>query len=73
MDWILLAVGWLAYGVPAYGLTLAYFHREFPQEANESDAIVFFFAVFIGALGPVGLIVAFIKSKWGQHGLMWKQ
>ena len=73
MEWILLAVGWIVCGVPAYGLTLAYFHREFPQEANESDAIVFSFAVLIGALGPAGLIITFIKSSWGKHGLMWRQ
>ena len=66
MIWIIgvpVLVIWITSGALAYGITLAYFQREFVIIADRhynSDATL---AFITGLLGPVGLAIAYGSSK----------
>lgn len=66
---ILIVLFWVVCGFFAYGKTFAYFQRKYPLIAamdEESDRA---FALLMAITGPVGLIVALLKS---EHGMGWR-
>ncbi len=71
MIFVIIATLWIACGVLAYGLTLAFFQRKFPLIAADDYWDDVLFAVFIGTLGPIGLFTALV-SGGTKHGVKWK-
>lgn len=53
-------VFWVACGVPAYGLNLAFFQRGYPGLAEEDYRMDLARAVTSGVLGPLGLLATLI-------------
>ncbi len=73
MEWIIIILfGWLVCGILGYGITFGDMQGSFPTIAEDGYRRHFTFAVFIGLLGPAGLIVSFFMSSFVEHGLKWK-
>ena len=76
MNYILIAAGWLVCGVLAYGVTLGDYLWQTEKGGSSLDPEWkrndLSFSVFIGLLGPLGLLVSFFLSGFAQHGLRWK-
>lgn len=75
MWWFVFAGAWLAFGVPAYGLTLAYFQREYPDLAERDWWVDVMRATEALLLGPAGLLGTLlflrINTRGGlRHGFM---
>lgn len=72
---LLIALGlllmWLTCGICAYGLTFAYFQRQWPALAEEKYGSDFKFALLTGTLGPFGLYVSLLDYGT-RHGFKWK-
>ncbi len=64
---ILLSILWIICGLLAYGFTFSFFQKEFPPIAIKDKKKDKSFALMIGLLGPIGLVVMII-SKGYKHG-----
>ncbi len=62
---------WLICGILAYGLTFAYFQRQYPTLAETEYESDFRFALSAGMAGPIGLGVCLLSGDW-RHGFKWK-
>lgn len=60
------AAVWAGCGLLAYGITLAYWDAEHPGWDNTG------MAQSTALAGPIGLLVAFVKSDFAKHGLKYK-
>lgn len=73
---LLLGVAWVVTGGVAYGIALGAHRweteRAAPYLGPEWKRRDLLFSVFLGLLGPVGLVVAFLASGFARHGLRWK-
>lgn len=67
-----IIVGWILCGVVAYGISLGYWQNEWKELASRHARPDVRMSVFMGTLGPVGLIVIFFFSSRVKHGLLWK-
>ena len=59
---------WLVCSLLSYGAILAFFEREYVDRTNiywYENRII---AVLICISGPVGLLLAFVATKWFMHG-----
>lgn len=64
---------WGLCGFLAYGLTLAYFQREFPLIASDYRRSDVRFASVMAVAGPLGLAAATICVLiTSHHGFMWR-
>lgn len=69
MEWVILgAAAWFGCGFLAYGLTLAYFWREYPINAEHRRGVHHAFAALMFVSGPFGLFTALFGK---HHGFMW--
>ena len=66
----IIILGWLLSGALAYTGTVAYFRKEFLTGDNYRMDIGL--GVFLGLLGPLGLLVVTLESDFFKHGLMWR-
>ena len=70
---LLFVVLWVACGVISYGMTFAYFQREFPTLAEEhyrkhvGSALS---SVFFGLIGILAIVAC--GWRWRKHGLKWR-
>lgn len=62
-DWVLLAVGWAACGVVAYGLTFHYFQATWPGLAHADIRGDHEIAWVFAAMGPIGLVVSLVCGR----------
>lgn len=53
----LIILGWTACALLCYGLTFATFQREFPRSTKSGEEGDFVFSIFMGILGPIGLVI----------------
>ena len=70
MIWI---VTWIICGTISYGVNFAVLQREYPTSAEEFQTADQFFSMFVGSLGPIGLIATMMAvSVCGIkfHGFM---
>ena len=67
-------LGYIASGVLAHGLNVAYFQRRWPTIAKTYLRADFRDGVFVGLFGPIGLTFTilhlFIHREFFSHGLM---
>ncbi len=68
----LILGGWALCGVLAYGATFAEFEREFQEIAEECRPQHRAFALYMGCLGPIGLLIACLGSRCFRHGFKWR-
>ena len=68
--WYWLAIGWAVCGFLAYGRTLAYFQRNWPDIADKGRAADIYKACLMAVIGPIGLVIAMLLSD--SHGFMWR-
>lgn len=61
---------WLICGVLTFGITLAYFTREYPGLTDRGDVV---FALCLSVIGPLGLLVSVLMSGGVKHGLCFKR
>jgi hypothetical protein len=60
----LISAGWLACGIAAMGLCMAYFQRKWPQLAEEDYAKDLAYGLVLGLFGgPVSLIAVSITCR----------
>ena len=59
-------------GVLTYGITYAYFQREYPRTGDASYREDAGFALTLGLLGPITLIPAFFNSGFAKHGFKFR-
>lgn len=65
---VAFVLAWIGCGVLGYGYTIGYLHGKFPTvPLDESDIG---FARYIGIMGPIGLLVAWMMSSF-KYGWMW--
>jgi len=69
----LFMVIWTICGVLTYGITLAYFQRNYPEIAKEDYREDVGFSVLFGIVGPIGLFVSLWGSGFAKHGLMYRR
>ncbi len=69
--WVYIVI-YMITGIFGYGITFASMQGMFPDLAEEGYRGDFTFAVFVGLLGPVGLIAMLFMSSFVKHGLKWK-
>lgn len=62
---------WVICGILAYGLTFAYFQREFSVSSGVDYFIYCGVATYMGILGPIGLIIHLTLGNC-KHGFKWK-
>lgn len=67
-----LIAGWIGCGILAYGATFAYFQGRFASIAHLCRTGDRIFAIFIGILGPIGLLLATILGVFFRYGLKFK-
>lgn len=73
MMWIFAAIAiWIACGILAYGMDLAYFQRKFPAIAEESYRQDRINALVPALSGPIGLSVTWMCTK-AEYGLMYRK
>jgi hypothetical protein len=72
----IIVVLWYACGMLAYGITYAFFQREFPRIADENRQIDRRIALLMAVCGPLGLIMVSFSGafKHGRlkHGFKWR-
>ena len=66
---ILSIAVWTVLGLLAYGLSFAYWQREFPTLAKRDRAADKRKSLILALAGPVGLVVILIYSGDGKHGV----
>jgi hypothetical protein len=66
---------WIPCSILAFGMTLAYFQREYPIFRNLPGEYTddLFVAWFTALLGPVGPLVAISQGWKRSHGLMYRR
>lgn len=62
---------WAAFGLAAYAASVADFQRSFPDQAKRGLAGDRWFSLYIGVLGPAGLIAVFFFTA-SNHGRPFK-
>lgn len=67
---LIFCIVWIACGAMTYAGTLAHFQRKFPTIAADSLDGDRRFAFTMGLMGPIGLLVAAMLSRF-QYGLKW--
>ena len=67
-----LVAGYIVCSVLAYGLTFADVQAAWPRIAVEKYREDMGFAMMIGLTGPIGLVISFLMSGLGQHGLKFR-
>lgn len=65
---ILIIILYVISGVFAFGGTLGYFQREYPESAVEDYWSDFLLACFLGLTGFSGFLVCWLKGGF-EHGL----
>jgi hypothetical protein len=63
MNLAVAVIAYIACGIVGYGITFGYFQNEFQTVAREWRTVYRCFAVFVGLLGPVGILVCAVKAK----------
>lgn len=69
MTTALIIAGWVLCGFFAYGRTLAYFQKAFPELANQDRETDRNCALIMAFMGPIGLMTGLMLSR---HGFMWR-
>ena len=69
---IVLLLAWIPCGVLAYGLTLGFFQNRFASIAYKKRTADQVLAATYAILGPIGLFVAALGSRFGAYGLRWR-
>lgn len=59
---------WFGLGAIAYPMCFGYFQNKYPSIAREYYWVDMRFALFIGFMGPCGLVVSLICSEGGRYG-----
>ena len=62
-------IAYLICGFFAWGVTFAYFRKEFPKKDYRTHIRQ---AALVALAGPVGLATAYVLSGFAKHGLRWK-
>ena len=70
--WILFSLGWLVCSILTYGITLAYFQREYYLISEQGYVGDVLFAIFLSLTGPFGLLVSYWLSGFARNGLKFK-
>jgi hypothetical protein len=70
---VAIIIAWAICSVISYGITLAYFQRNWPSHADEGYWQDVGFALFFSLFGPAALIVALFKSGLAMHGLQYRR
>jgi hypothetical protein len=60
---------YIACGVLAYGLTVAYFQQHYYSVRRASDSRS---ALLLAVTGPALLLVALVMGEFGYHGFQWR-
>jgi len=60
---IFVFICWVICGVLAYGLSFAYFQRNWPSIAEQEYYSDMLFSIFIGVLGPIGLLSVILNDE----------
>ena len=68
----LYILGYLVCYILSYGLTFAYFQREFPVIAKDKVKADVFFSLIFSTLGPISLILSIILGGFFKHGIKYK-
>lgn len=72
MIWIaVVAIGAAAYllcSLLAFGLTLGYFQRHYYSVRGDDSGV----ALFMAALGPIGVAITYSMSERGYYGLLFR-
>ena len=58
--------------VLAYGLTFASFQGSYPRSAGQMRRTDMGFAILMSVFGPMSLVLAFLLSGLGEHGLKFR-
>lgn len=69
----LILLLYLVGAVLSYGLTFAYFEREYPELTDEDYSKTRGLAFFFGLASWLGVAVALYKGDWGKHGLKYRK
>lgn len=69
---LIVAAAWLLCAALSYGITFAYFQREYAPIARERYWHNVAFAVGFSIAGPFSLLVAAPLSGWVKHGMQWR-
>jgi len=65
---------WVVCGLWTYGISLAYFWREWPtlHDVPSEWRVSRNVAIFVSLFGLVGLIVLFFSSRFMRHGFLFR-
>lgn len=72
MAGIIILLIWAACGVVAYGLTFAYFQKEFALISKEKVGADVLLAAATAILGPFGVVICFLVGEGCEHGLLFR-
>jgi hypothetical protein len=72
ITWLFI-VSWFACGVLSYGITLAYFQRNWPTMARKHYSSDVRLAICMGIIGPMGAVFAYCRSHRAKHGLQFRR
>jgi len=71
MAYWFIGAAWIVCGILSYGITFAYFQREYPLIAKKCRTEDRIFAVFDAFFGPIGLITSWMIYR-RFHGFKWR-
>jgi hypothetical protein len=72
MIWTLIILGYVALGVYVYGITFAYFQREYPTIAGLDYSSDRRRGICFGLVAPISVFVVYRMSHNAKHGLKFK-
>lgn len=64
---VYIYIGWLLCGIHNWGVALGDFGTQFPPTRDHYG-----FALFMGVMGPFGVIPAICASNLYEQGFLWK-
>jgi len=71
--WIIIGIAlWVICGVLSYGITFAFYQKQFPTIAKEHYDAHKSFATKMAMFGPINLLAALIVYGGYKHGFKWK-
>ena len=68
----LLIISHVFCGILAYGMSLGFLKKEYPEKEEEDKIKDIVFSIFFGLCGIGGLIGVYFGSKLGKHGFRFK-
>jgi hypothetical protein len=66
------SIFWVYNGILAYGISYAYYQRNWPTLAVEDRISDILMSVMIALAGPFGLLVIFFYSEFAKFGFQWR-